>query len=348
MEILTPKKLGFRFPAEWERHESTWLTYPKQNDSWPDHFDEVIKEYNPFVKVVSSREIVHINVDDEAAQMKISEDLDKTGCNMKNIIFHPFPSDDCWCRDHGAIFLINDNDEKAAVDWEFNAWGGKYPFENDNQIASKIAAYLNVKVFKPGIVMEGGSIELNGAGTLITSNSCLLSNNRNPGLSKLEIEKYLCEYYCVDQILWLEDGIAGDDTDGHIDDIARFSNRDTIIMAIEQDKNRENYLPLIKNLEIAKKFRLMNGQQPDIIELPMPDPQYLHDIQLPASYANFYICNVGVIVPVFHCKQDQVAVDIISKVFPTKQIIPLNSKRIVHGLGSWHCLSQQEPMGKII
>jgi agmatine deiminase len=346
MDKMTPKALGFRFPAEWEKHESTWLTYPKQNESWPDNFEKVILEYNLFVKAIASREIVHLNVDDKSAQMKVSEVLDKTGCNMENIFFHLFYSDDCWCRDHGAVFLINDKGERAIIDWEFNAWGGKYPFENDNLIASKIASYLNIKVFKPGIVMEGGSAELNGDGTLITSYSCLLNNNRNPGLSKPEIEKYLCDYFCVDQILWLEDGITGDDTDGHIDDVARFSDRDTIIMAIEFDKNKKDYLPLKKNLEIAKKFRLNNGGQPTIVEIPMPDPQYLLNFQLPASYANFYICNAGVIVPVFNCKQDQVAIDILSKAFLLKKIIPLNSKRIIHGLGSWHCLSQQEPMIK--
>jgi agmatine deiminase len=344
MDAMTPKSLGFRFPAEWEKHESTWLTYPKQNESWPFKFEEVILAYNLFVKAVAYGEIVHINVDDKASQLRVTEELDKTGCNMKNLFFHLFPSDDCWCRDYGAIFLINDKGERVIVDWEFNAWGGKYPFEKDNLIASKIASYLGVKVFKPGIVMEGGSAEVNGAGTLITSKSCLLNNNRNSGLSKSEIEKYLCNYFCVDQILWLEEGIAGDDTDGHIDDIARFSDRNTIIMAIEPDKKKKDYISLKKNLEIARKFRFINGRQPNIIEIPMPPPHYLQDIPLPASYANFYICNAGVMVPVFNCKQDQYAIDVLSQAFPLKKIIPLNSERIVHGLGSWHCLSQQEPI----
>jgi agmatine deiminase len=343
MDKRTPKALGFRFPAEWEEHKATWLTYPKQNESWPNNFEEVKKEFNLFVKVVASGEIVHLNVDDKFSHHRIVEDLERTGCNMENIIFHIFPSDDCWCRDHGAIFLLNDKGEKVVVDWEFNAWGGKYPFIQDNQIASKIATYCGLEVFKPGIVMEGGSIELNGKGTLITSTSCLLNNNRNPSLSKQDIEKYLCDYCCVDQILWLENGIAGDDTDGHIDDIARFADKDTLIMAIEPDKKRKDYIPLKNNLEIAKKFRLANGHQLDIIEIPMPESQFLNDIQLPASYANFYICNFGVIVPIFNCRQDQLALDIISKAFPFKKIVPLNSERIIYGLGSWHCLSQQEP-----
>jgi agmatine deiminase len=343
MEKMTPKALGFRFPAEWERHKSTWLTYPKQNESWPYNIKEVAKDYNLFVKAVASGEIVHINTDDTISQLRIVEELDKTGCNMGNIIFHIIPSDDCWCRDHGAIFLINDNGEKAIVDWEFNAWGGKYPFKNDNLIASKIASYCGLKVFKPGIAMEGGSVEVNGTGALITSSSCLLNNNRNPGLSRAEIEIYLHNFYCVDQILWLEEGITGDDTDGHIDDIARFTNIDTIILAIEPDKKKKDYSPLKKNLEIAHKFRLGNGMQPNIIELPMPENQYLEGIQLPASYANYYICNAGVIVPVFNCKQDKYAIDILSQAFPLRKIIPLNSERIIHGLGSWHCLSQQEP-----
>jgi agmatine deiminase len=343
MDILTPKELGFRFPAEWEKHESTWLTYPKQNDSWPNNFKEVINEYNLFIKAVSEGEMVHLNVDDNISKLRISEELDKTGCNLDKIIFHLFPSDDCWCRDHGAIFLVNNNGEKAIVDWEFNAWGGKYPFKNDNQIALNIASYLGYRTFRPGIVMEGGSAELNGAGTLITSTSCLLNNNRNTGLLKHEIEKYLFDFFCVDQVLWIEDGIAGDDTDGHIDDIARFANKNTILMAVETDKKKKDYAPLKKNVEIVKKFRLLNGKQPDIIELPMPKNQYLEGIQLPASYANFYICNAGVILPIFNCKQDQVAIDILSQAFSSKKIVPLNSERIIHGLGSWHCLSQQEP-----
>jgi agmatine deiminase len=343
MDKMTPKALGFRFPAEWEKHESTWLTYPKQNESWPDNFKDVAIEYNLFVKTISYGEKVHINIDDKDLQAAITEKLDKNGTNMENIIFHIFPSDDCWCRDHGAIFLINEKKEKVAVDWEFNAWGSKYPFINDNQIASKIGSYLGVEVFKPGIVMEGGSAESNGTGTLLTSTSCLLNNNRNSKLTKPEIEKYLCDYFCADQVLWLEEGIAGDDTDGHIDDIARFSDSNTLLIAIETDKNKKDYIPLKKNLDIAKKFRSLNGNPLNIIELPMPEPQYLQDVQLPASYANFYICNIGVIVPVFNCKQDIIALDILSKVFPSNRIIPLNSSRIIHGLGSWHCLSQQEP-----
>lgn len=343
MKVSTPKLLGYIFPAEWEKHESTWLTYPKINDSWPDRIEEVERPYNEFIRFIATAEKVHINVENEDFEKRISIELEKIGCRMDQLIFHHFKSDDCWCRDHGPSFLVNNQGEKGIVKWEFNAWGGKYAFENDNQIASQIASYLKLIPFKPGIVMEGGSIEVNGIGDLLTSSACLLNNNRNPNLSKEYLEEYLCNYYGVHQILWLNDGIAGDDTDGHIDDIARFVNESTLLIAVEDDLKSINYKPLKENLKIASKFILSNGKNPEIIELPMPEPQLLDNVPLPASYANFYICNAGVVVPIFKCKNDQKALDIISKVFFDRQIFPIDATRVIHGLGSWHCLSQQEP-----
>lgn len=347
MNINTPKSLGYSFPAEWEKHEATWLTYPKQNDSWPERIEEVETVFNQFIKIISTAEKVHLNVEDLKHEQYIVSTLNHIGCQMDQIIFHHFKSDDCWCRDHGPAFLLNEKGEKIIVEWEFNAWGGKYEFENDNRIAAQIASYLNIKRFKPGIVMEGGSIEVNGIGDLLTSTACLLNNNRNPELTREKLEEYLCNYYGVKQILWLGNGIAGDDTDGHIDDIARFASENTLILAVEHDKRSINYRPLQENLKIASEFKLTNGKNPEIIELPMPEPQLFEGLPLPASYANFYMCNAGIIVPVFNCNQDQQAIDILKKIFPHRNIFPLDSQRVIQGLGSWHCLSQQEPYARI-
>jgi agmatine deiminase len=230
------------------------------------------------------------------------------------------------------------------VDWEFNAWGGKYPHDADNLIAGAIAADFGLPVYRPGIVMEGGSVEFNGQGTLLTTSACLLNPNRNPHLSQQEIERYLCDYYGVGQVLWLRDGIAGDDTDGHIDDITRFANANTIITAVETDSNDVNCEPLKENLRILQRIRLTDGRQPNIVELPMPTPVFHNGQRLPASYANFYITNDAVIAPTFRCSQDDRAMQILETCFPTRRIVGIDSTDIVWGFGSFHCLSQQEPV----
>lgn len=346
MQKITPKSLGYYFPAEWERHKATWLTYPQNQESWPDNYEFACREFNNFVKAISRSEHVHINVNDLRTKYNVTEDLDKIGCAMENLFLHIIRSDDCWCRDHGPVFLLNSNGNLGLVDSEFNAWGKKYPSENDNRISSEIAEITGYECFKPGIVMEGGSIEVNGKGTILTTKACLLNKNRNPQLSHTKIEEYLREYYCADQILWFDDGIAGDDTDGHIDDIARFTDHKTILLAIDENKKSPNYKVLQNNLRAAGKFSLPDGSQPEIIEIPIPTLHLKDGTPLPASYANYYVCNSGVIVPIFGCSQDQKALDILSKAFPNKEIIALSSSDIIYGLGSWHCLSQQEPLAQ--
>ena len=338
----SPKSLGYRFPAEWETHRATWLSYPKTNESWPCNIKEVEKAYNEFVKTISRGEEVHINIDNREKELQVSEALYKVGVDLSKIIFHHIITDDCWTRDHGPAFLVDKEGNSAVIDWEFNAWGNKYSSRNDSRVPEQIAAYRKVQRFVPGIVMEGGSIEVNGNGTLLTTSACLFNGNRNPGLSAGQIEQYLRNYYCVNTILWLEEGIAGDDTDGHIDDVARFADAGTLIMAVEEDKGNGNYKPLQRNLELALKFRLSDGSIPTIVELPMPEYQELNGLPLPASYVNFYICNTGVIVPVFNCKNDNKALDILGRVFSVREIIPIDATSVIHGLGSWHCLSQQE------
>jgi agmatine deiminase len=342
-EKNTPLQDGFIFPAEWEQHASTWLTYPKPNESWPDNFNEVCREYNEFVKHISYGERVNIVSENLKHSTQLKEKLDRCGAVLSNLSFYEFDSDDSWCRDHGPAFLKNTlTGERSVVKWEFNAWGSKYPSEKDNAIGNKIAALYALKTYRPGIVMEGGSIEVNGKGTLITTKACLLNNNRNRKLSEKDIEHYLREYYGARHIIWLGDGVAGDDTDGHIDDMVRFVNETTLIAAVEENRNDVNYIPLRHNLDALKKIQLENGRQPEIIELPMPQPVTNGSDRLPASYANFYICNQAVIVPVFGCKNDDKALQIIQSCFPKKQVIGLFAANVIYGLGSWHCLSQQE------
>jgi agmatine deiminase len=273
--------------------------------------------------------------------------IEKTGADMSKIFFHHFPTNDAWCRDHGPAFLINPNADikKIIIDWGYNAWGGKYPpFDLDDVIPTKIAEMYNIPVHHPGIVMEGGSVEFNGRGTLLTSTSCLLNPNRNPSKSREQIEEYLEEYYGVENILWLGEGIVGDDTDGHIDDITRFVNEDTVITVVEENKADDNYYLLKDNLKELHKMRLENGKQLNIVELPMPSAVIYDDQRLPASYANFYISNNHVIVPTFNDKNDAIALDTLQQLFTDRKVTGLDSTDIIWGLGSFHCLSQQEPI----
>jgi agmatine deiminase len=265
---------------------------------------------------------------------------------MERVHFFHHPTNDAWCRDHGPAFLINPEHEqpKVIVDWGHNAWGGKYPpFDLDDVIPTLIGNAYDVPVYHPGIIMEGGSVDFNGAGTLITSTSCLLNPNRNPKLNQQEIERYLMDYYGVRQILWVDEGIIGDDTDGHIDDTVRFFNADAVMTVIEHNARDPNYDLLKRNLKQLEAMRLLNGSSLQIVELPMPDPIYYNGQRLPASYANFYISNLHVIVPTFRSKKDDLAMEIIQRCFPERKVMGIDSTDIIWGLGSFHCLSQQEP-----
>jgi agmatine deiminase len=341
-----PKDLGYYFPAEWVKHSSTWLSWPHNTETWPGRLDGIYPAYAAFVKEVAKGEIVNINVSNKAMEDAAAAHLRLAGADMSKIKFHYFPSNDAWCRDHGPAFLINPDAEvkKVVVDWAYNAWGGKYPpFDNDDVIPTKIAAHYNIPVYHPGIIMEGGSVEFNGKGTVLTTTACLLNENRNPHLNQKQIEEFLVNYYGVNNILWLGDGIVGDDTDGHVDDITRFVNEDTVVTVIEHDKSDDNYHPLQENLQELKKMRLENGKQLNIVELPMPSAVITEGQRLPASYANFYIANAAVVVPTFQDKNDEVALEILSKCFPDRPVVGVNSRDVIWGLGSWHCLSQQEP-----
>lgn len=340
----TPFEEGYRFPAEWEPHEATWLTYPCRNESFPDKLPSIYPPYMRFISEIAASEKVRINVPAEFRE-QFALQLEEASVDDTKVEIYARPSNDVWCRDHGPAFLIGDcpSGKKAVVDWEFNAWGGKYPHEDDNRIAAAIAADFGLPVFHPGIVMEGGSVEFNGKGTLLTTRSCLLNKNRNPHLQQCQIEEYLHRYYCVSQVLWLEDGIDGDDTDGHVDDITRFISADTVVTAVETNKRDVNYRPLQDNLRRLKRMRLLDGKQLNIIELPMPAPVTYQGQRLPASYANFYFTNDAVIVPTFRCRQDDEALQILASCISGHRIVGIDSADIVWGFGSFHCLSQQEP-----
>jgi agmatine deiminase len=343
----TPKELGYYFPAEFAPHVATWLSWPHKEASWPGRIDSIYPYYSQFVKELTKSEIVRINVADEALRKRALLHLKKAGVDLSKVEFYFHPTNDAWCRDHGPAFLINPlaEQKKVIVDWGYNAWGNKYPpFDLDDVIPTLIGKQFNLPVFNPGIVMEGGSVEFNGAGTLITSTACLLNENRNPTLSQQQIEEYLYHYYGIDQVLWVDEGIIGDDTDGHIDDTVRFVNEDTVLTVIEEDKNDENYSLLQHNLTQLKKMRLLNDRQLNIVELPMPEKVIWEDQRLPASYANFYISNGSVIVPTFRSDRDEKALRIIQECFPQRAVVGIDSTEIIWGLGSFHCLSQQEPL----
>lgn len=342
----TPKMLGYRFPAEFEPHVATWLSWPHKEASWPGRIGLVYQPYCAFIKAVAEHEFVHINVIDKGMQNFALNKLESVSANLNRIRFFFHPTNDAWCRDHGPAFLINPAavQPKIIVDWNYNAWGNKYPpFDLDDQIPTRIAEAYNIPVLYPEIIMEGGSVDFNGQGTLISSKSCLLNKNRNPELSQADIEEYLYAYYGVDQILWVQDGIIGDDTDGHIDDTVRFINTDTVLAVVEENRSDENHALLQRNLKDLKSMRILNGKQLNIVELPMPDQVVWEGQRLPASYANFYIANGLVVVPTFRSAKDEKALRIIQEAFPERSVIGIDSTDIIWGLGSFHCLSQQEP-----
>lgn len=343
--MQTPAALGYTFPPEWAPHEATWLSWPHKEASWPGKIAEIYPVYCEFVRILTLTEKVRINVSANL-QTDIRNWLGEAGATMERVELFDHPTNDAWCRDHGPAFLLNRDKTipKAIVDWDFNAWGGKYPpFDLDDVIPTRIAQHYGLPVFHPGIVLEGGSVEFNGAGTILTSTSCLLNPNRNPQLSRPQIEQYLFDYYGMEQVLWVDEGIVGDDTDGHIDDTVRFVNADTVLSVVEHDKRDDNYELLKTNLRQLGAMRLLNGKPLNVIELPMPDAVVHEDTRLPASYANFYISNGHVIVPTYRCTADDHALDIIQSCFPERKVVGLDSTDIIWGLGSFHCLSQQEP-----
>jgi len=339
----TPAELGYRMPAEWEQHSATWLSWPRREGiSFPGSFDRVLPTLRALVEALIQSEPVCINVGNGAHEAEAREVL--KGLSMERITFHPIPTNEPWCRDHGPIFLTRDSDPKlAVVDWDYNAWGGKYPpCDLDEVVPTRVSEILNLPVFYPRMILEGGSIDVNGAGVLLTSESCLLNKNRNPQLSREQIEQHLRDFLGVREILWLGDGIEGDDTDGHIDDLARFVSERTIVTVVEDNLDDENYRPLQENLARLGEMKIEGGPI-EIITMPMPKKIVREDLRLPASYANFYIANKSVLLPTFADPGDEIALATLQKLFPTRRVIGIDCRELIWGLGTFHCLTQQQP-----
>lgn len=344
----TPAQLGFRMPAEWEPHVGTWLTWPRpEGISFPDKYDTVPPVYAELIRHLTQVEEVHINVWNADKEAWVRDLLTRFKTPLERVSFHHFPAYEPWCRDHGPIFVTRDANgrhERAVVDWDYNAWGGKYPpFDLDDAVPRHVASLRELPLFSPGIVMEGGSIDLNGQGCLLTTESCLLNPNRNPRLSKADIERHLKDFLGVTHIYWLGDGIAGDDTDGHVDDLSRFVSPNTIVTVVESDPKDENYAPLQENFERLKAMKNPCGQPFRIVALPTPGVVEYDGQRLPASYANFYIANGIVLMPTYRHPNDRHALDLLQREFGNRRIIGVDSTELIWGLGSFHCITQQEP-----
>jgi len=343
-------------PPEWAPHLACYLVWPHNRDTWPGKFEVIPPIYAAMVASIAQFEPVRLMVNDP---MRLDEvrtmirdaargtEKEKDSLLGRIDIFH-LPTNDSWPRDHGPIFVNRVGNgagpNQIALDWRFNSWGQKYgAFDLDDVVPQKLGRRYGFEVIEPGIVLEGGSIDVNGAGTLLTTESCLLNPNRNPDLSRDEIEDYLCTYLGVSNILWLGDGIAGDDTDGHIDDLARFTAPDTIVTVVENDPADANYKVLRDNLDRLRSMRDQNDRPFKIETLPMPPALIHEDTRMPASYANFYIANNAILMPTFNHPQDATASATLSKLFPRRRIVGVRSTDLVWGLGSVHCLSQQHP-----
>ena len=338
-----PAALGYRMPAEWEPHAATWLSWPRREGiSFPDSFDRVLPTLRALVEVLIESERVCINVCNGAHEAEAREVL--WGLQMEQISFHLVPTNEPWCRDHGPIFLTRNTEPKlAVVDWDYNAWGNKYPpFDLDEVVPARVADMLDIPAFYPHMILEGGAIDVNGAGALLTTESCLLNKNRNPNLSREEIEERLRAFLGVHEILWLGSGIAGDDTDGHIDDLARFVSERTVAAVVEEDRRDENYEPLQGNLARLREMKI-DGRKIEVVTLPMPKKIVREGLRLPASYVNFYIANTCVLVPTFADPADEVALSILRKCFPDRRVIGIDCRELIWGLGTFHCLTQQQP-----
>ncbi len=333
-------------PAEWEPHEATWLSWPRPDGiSFPDSYQRVAPTLAKMVDALAGSETVNINVCNPEHEAEVRGQLTKARARSEHVRFFHIPINEPWCRDHGPVFVTRAEEPQIAiVDWDYNAWGWKYPpFDDDDVVPTKIAESLGLPVYHPGIVMEGGSIEVNGSGTLLTTRSCLLNPNRNPDLSQAQIEQYLRDYLGVSKILWLGDGIEGDDTDGHVDDLTRFVSRTTVVTVVEEDEDDPNFLPLRENLELLRTMSAEDGEPLEVLKMPMPRKIVREGQRLPASYANFYVANKVVLLPIFADTHDKWAIAVLEKAYPERKVMPIDCRELIWGLGAFHCLTQQQP-----
>lgn len=350
MSTDTPAAAGFRWPAEWEPHRATWLAWPHNREDWPGKFTPIPYVYADIVRRLSRVEQVCIIVEDVRQEHKIKRLLKQVGAVMEAVLFFPQPSNRSWVRDTCPIFVKNKSGEVAVTDWHFNGWAKYDNWELDDALPATIAGELGLRRWAPEVngkrvVLEGGSIDTNGAGLMLTTEECLLSpiQARNPDLSREQIEQVFADYFGIQKTLWLRNGIAGDDTHGHVDDLARFVDESTIVCVEERNRNDANYEPLQENLALLREMTDQQGNPLRTVTLPMPEPVYFDGQRLPASYANFYIANASVLVPTFNDPQDRVALNTIQMLFPGREVIGIHCLDLVLGLGTLHCMTQQQP-----
>jgi agmatine deiminase len=352
----TPRELGYRMPAEWEPHEATWLAWPHNPEDWPGKFQAIPWIYAEIVRLLSAHERVHLVVEDTAASKRVQKILERAGAKLERVSFHQWATDRGWTRDSGPIFVRTSGGKVAITDWNFNGWAKYDDWHKDDKLPGRVAGLLKMPAWQPCVdvdgrrrrlILEGGSIDTDGQGTLLTTEECLLSEvqQRNPGVSKEQLERAFGEYLGIDRVIWLGRGIAGDDTHGHVDDISRFVGAETIVTVVEPNKSDANHEPLAENLARLKAARSAAGKPYEVVELPMPRPVIFNGQRLPASYANFYIANGLVLVPTFHDPNDRVALDTLADVFPDREVIGIHSVDLVWGLGTLHCMTQQQPSG---
>jgi len=344
-----PAALGYRWPAEWEPHVATWLAWPHNPEAWPERLGRAEAAMAVFVRELCVREAVRILVPDEPVEKRARRCLADAGVAVDTTVqLHSIPTDDAWLRDTGPLFVVRERAgvrERALLDFRFDAWGGKYaPWDRDDAVPTGVAALLGLPRHAADFVLEGGSVDGDGAGTVLTTESCLLNPNRGAGRSRDTVEQRLEEWLGATRVLWLGAGIAGDDTDGHVDDVARFVGPATVVAAVEDDPGDANHAPLAENLRRLRGMRDARGKPLDVATLPMPPPLVIGGLQCPASYANFYLANGCALVPTFGAASDERALAVLRELLPGRDVVGIPSGDLVQGLGALHCLSQQEPV----
>jgi len=358
----SPAELGYRMPAEWEPHEATWIAWPHQREDWPGKFSPIPWVYTEIVRNLSRFEDVNILIRSLGMQRRVASQLEMGGANLKRVRFFKASTDRAWLRDSGPTFVVkapgsgegDGNPPISLIDWKFNAWAKYDNWKRDNRLPGKMAAWLEFPRWTPRferdgrrqrVVMEGGAIDVNGLGSLLTTEECLLRpvQARNPGLSREDLERILAENLGARNVIWLGRGIAGDDTHGHVDDLARFVDPTTVVTVVERRENDPNFVPLRENLERLQSARDQDGNPIKVVELPMPAPVAFDHQWLPASYANFYIANGIVLVPTFNAPADREALEVLAWLFPGREVVGIHCVDLVFGLGTLHCLSQQQP-----
>jgi agmatine deiminase len=354
MNAGLPRELGYRMPAEWERHGATWIAWPHNANDWPGKFQSIPWVYADIVRHLSRVEDVYILVNDAAAQKRAAGMLARAGANLKKVHFQQWPTNRVWLRDSGPIFVRN-QESVAVTNWKFNAWAKYDDWQHDDQIPGKAAEILSLRQWEPVVrladggehrlVLEGGSIDVNGAGLMLTTEECLLSEvqQRNPGVSREQLEQAFRDYLGIEKVIWLNRGCAGDDTHGHVDDITRFVDRNTIVTVTEPNTADENHEPMAENLDRLMAARNLEGEPFRIVELPMPSPVVFEGQRLPASYGNFYVANGLVLVPTFNDANDRKALNILAELFPAHQVVGIHCGDFIWGLGALHCMTQQQP-----